>query len=151
MPLTGAPRNKFCRDKVDLVRGCVAPAGFEPGSPDLQFQNCVAMSRSTNWPPKLSTNMVIDHCTLSIQPCMIHFYVRSNILVNIMYHTFVYVEHTWSYNHFSSYISTAGTDGQIQWVPSEWDLATRSGIFRPWNYIFLAFLLTILTKSTETQ
>ena len=41
-------RQAYPRDKVDLVRGCVPPAGFEPGSPGLQFQNRVAMSRRTN-------------------------------------------------------------------------------------------------------
>ena len=29
----------WVRDKADLVRGCVVPAGFEPGSPDLQASN----------------------------------------------------------------------------------------------------------------
>ena len=55
--------------------------GSNPGRRRELVQNHVAMSRYTNWPPKFSTFMVIDHCTLNIQPCMIHFCVRTNILV----------------------------------------------------------------------
>jgi len=57
-----------------------------PGRPRELFQNHVAMSRCTNWPPKLSTNMVINHCTLNIQTCMIPFCVRSNTLIKMVYH-----------------------------------------------------------------
>ena len=68
--------------------------GSNPGRPREHVQNHVAMSRCTNWPPKWSTYMVIDHCTLNIQPCMIHFCVRTTILVNMMYHTVLHVERT---------------------------------------------------------
>ena len=68
--------------------------GSNPGRQIYSFQTHVAMSRCTNWPPKLSTFMVIDHCTLNIQPCMIHFCVRTTILVNMMYHTVLHVELT---------------------------------------------------------
>ena len=73
--------------------------GSNPGRRRELVQNHVAMSRCTNWPPKLSTFMVIDHCTLNIQQCMIHFCVRTTILVNMMYHTFLYLEHTWNYGY----------------------------------------------------
>ena len=76
-----------------------------PGRPGELFQNHVAMSRCTNWPPNLSTKMVTDHCTLNIQPCTIHFCVRSNILVKMMYHTCLYAKCTMVYNHICTQIS----------------------------------------------
>ena len=70
-----------------------------PGQPRELVQNRVAMSRCTNWPPKMSTNMVIDHCTINIQTCMIPFCVRSNVLIKIMYHTCMFVIWKLTYDH----------------------------------------------------
>ena len=69
-----------------------------PGRPREPVKFHVAMSRCTNWPPKLSTNMAIDYCTLNIQPCMIHFCVRSNTLIKMMCHTGQSVECTKIYD-----------------------------------------------------
>ena len=44
--------------------------------------------------------MVIDYCTLNIQPCMVHFYVRSNTLIKMKYHSFLHVNFTSNYDHF---------------------------------------------------
>ena len=70
-----------------------------PGRPGELVQNQVAVSKYTNWPPKPSTIMAIAQCTLNLQPCMIPFCDRTKILINIIYHTCLYVEHTWSHNH----------------------------------------------------
>ena len=43
--------------------------------------------------------MVIDYCTPNLQPCIIHFCVRSNTLIKMMYHTFLDIECTMSYDH----------------------------------------------------
>ena len=69
----------------------------------------VAMSRCTNWPPKLSTNMVIDYCTLNIQPCMIHFCVRCNTLITMIYHSLFYHKCTMSYDHICAQIFACWT------------------------------------------
>ena len=74
-------------------------AGIEPGSAAGAVQNHVAMSRCTNWPSKLSTNMVIDHFIVNIQTCMIHFCVRSKILIKMMYHTCLYAKSNIFYDH----------------------------------------------------
>ena len=82
------------------------PLGWPGSNPDRQiycFQNHVAMSNCTNWPPKLSTNMVIDHFTLNIQPCMIHFCVRSKILVKMMYQSYIYMKSIHRYIRISSF------------------------------------------------
>ena len=47
---------------------------------------------------------VIDNCTLIIQPCMIHFCVRSNILIKMMYHTYLFVKCTMIYDHICTQI-----------------------------------------------
>ena len=73
--------------------------GSNPGRPGELVQNRVAMSRCTNWPPKLSTNMVIDYCTLNIQPCMIHLCVRSNTLIKMKYHSCLFDKCIMIYNH----------------------------------------------------
>ena len=73
--------------------------GSNPGQPRELVQNHVAMSRCTNWPPKLSTNMVIDHCILNIHSCMIHFCVRSNMLIKMVYHSFCHNKCTINYDH----------------------------------------------------
>ena len=65
-----------------------------PGRLGEVFQNRVAMSRWTNWPPKLSTYMVVASCMFNIHGCIIHFCVRSKILVNMIHNTSMYVEHT---------------------------------------------------------
>ena len=55
-----------------------------------------------NWLKHWSTNMVVATCMLSIQKCMIH-HINQNFSADAkMYHTFVYVEHTWSYGHIST-------------------------------------------------
>ena len=64
--------------------------GSNPGLSGEGVENHVAMSGCTNWPPKWSTNMVIDYCTTNIQSCMIHFCVRSNTLIKMMYHSLLY-------------------------------------------------------------
>ena len=43
--------------------------------------------------------MVIDYCTLNLQSCMIHFCVRSNTLIKLMYHSFLYDKCTINYGH----------------------------------------------------
>ena len=44
--------------------------------------------------------MVVDHCTLNIQTCMIHFYVRSNTLIKmVVYHSFCHDKCTINYDH----------------------------------------------------
>ena len=43
--------------------------------------------------------MVIDLCTPNIQTCIIHFCVRSNILIKMMYHTWLYDKCTMTYDH----------------------------------------------------
>ena len=58
------------------------------------------MSRHTNWPPNLSTNMVIDLCTLNIQSCMIPFCVRSNTLIKMVYHLSLYDKCTIGWSKF---------------------------------------------------
>ena len=70
-----------------------------PGRQIYSFQIHVAMSKCTNWPPKLSANMVIDHCTLNIQTCMIPFCVRSNVLVKMMYHKSLFLKCTMIYDY----------------------------------------------------
>ena len=35
---------------------------------------------------------------------MLHFCICANILVNTMYHTFLYLEHTWNYDHICTSI-----------------------------------------------
>ena len=66
------------------------------------FQNHVAMSRCTNWPPKLSTIMVIVQCTLNLQSCIIPFCVRSNTLIKMVYHSFWHDKCTMNYDHICS-------------------------------------------------
>ena len=70
-----------------------------PGLSGEGVENSVAMSRCTNWTPKWSTNMVIDYCTLNIQSCMIHFCVRSNVLIKMIYHTRMFIKCTTIYDH----------------------------------------------------
>ena len=43
--------------------------------------------------------MVIDYCTLNIQPCMVHFYVRSNTLIKMKYHSCLFDKCIMIYNH----------------------------------------------------
>ena len=43
--------------------------------------------------------MVIDHCTLHIQSCMILFCVRSNTLIKMLYHSLPYDKCTMNYHH----------------------------------------------------
>ena len=81
--------------------------GSNPGRPRELFLTHVAMSRWTNWPPKLGTNMVVDHCTLNIQTCMIHFYVRSNTLIKMVYHALLYNKCTINYDHICTQVSFA--------------------------------------------
>ena len=88
--------------------------GSNPGRPRELVQNDVAMSRCTNWPPKLSTNMVIDHCTLKIQQCMIHFCVRSNTLIKMMYNTWLFVNCTMIYDHICTQFSKPILDAVLQ-------------------------------------
>ena len=78
--------------------------GSNPGRRRELVQNHVAMSRYTNWPPKLSTNMVIDYCTLNIQSCFIHFCVRSATLIKMVYHLLLYDKCTISYCHICTQI-----------------------------------------------
>ena len=47
--------------------------------------------------------MVIDHCTINIQTCMIPFCVRSNILIKMMYHTCLFVNCTTIYDHICNF------------------------------------------------
>ena len=108
------------RDKADLVSGCVRLGWFRPdsnpGRPRELFQIHVAMSRVTNWPPKLSTNMVIDHFTLNIQPCMIHICVRSKILVKMIHQSYI------KKKSISRYLA-------IFWIPRYWrKLYKRRGV-----------------------
>ena len=49
--------------------------------------------------PKLSTNMVVDLCTLNIQTCMIHYFNQNVTADAKMYHTWLYVECTKIYDH----------------------------------------------------
>ena len=48
--------------------------------------------------------MVIDYCTLNIQSCMIHFCVRSNILIKMMYHKYIFVKFTMIYDHICTQV-----------------------------------------------
>ena len=73
--------------------------GSNPGRPRELFQNHVAMSKCTNWPPKLSTIMVIAQSTLNLQSCMVPFYVRSNMLIKMVYHSFCHNKCTINYDH----------------------------------------------------
>ena len=73
--------------------------GSNPGWLWALFQTHVAMSSCTKWPPKRSTNMGIDYCTINIQTCMIPFCVRSTTLVKVVYHSFVYDKCTMRYDH----------------------------------------------------
>ena len=54
---------------------------------------------NSNWPPKLSTNVIVTSCMFNIQACMIHFCVRSNTLIKMMYHTFLDITCTMNYDH----------------------------------------------------
>ena len=113
---------------------------------------------STKWPPKLGTNMVVASCMFNIHKCMIQICVRTKILVNMMYHTFVYVEHTWSYTQFCIYIiyvnfgrkqpvrtgRFSGYHLNEIWLP-------EMAFFSHEITNFWQFLLTILAKSIETQ
>ena len=73
--------------------------GSNPGRPRELVETHVAMSRCTNWPPKWSTNMVIDYCRLNIQSCMIYFCVRSNVLIKMICHTCMLIKCTTIYDH----------------------------------------------------
>ena len=46
--------------------------------------------------------MVIDYCTLNIQSCMIHFCVRSNTLIKMIYHSFLHNKCTINYINIST-------------------------------------------------
>ena len=75
-----------------------------PGRPGELVSNPVAMSKCTNWPPKLTTYMVIDYCTLIIQSCIIHLCVRSNTLIKMVYCLLLYHKCTISYYHICNQI-----------------------------------------------
>ena len=105
-----------------------------PGRPLESVKFYVAMSRCTNWPPELNTNMVIDSCMLNIHKCMIPLCVRTNVLVKMIYHTFVYVEHTWSYDHI--FIFALLQSYQI------------SAMLRRWNWSFIDLLKWHFLKQT---
>ena len=48
------------------------------------------------------TNMVIASCMINIHKCIIY-HINQNVSADAeRYHTFVYVEHTWIYNHISA-------------------------------------------------
>ena len=52
-----------------------------------------------NWPKSVNTNMVVPSCMLDIHKCMTY-HLNQNVSADAKrYHTFVYVEHTWSYDH----------------------------------------------------
>ena len=61
--------------------------------------------------------MVIVSCMFNIHKCMIHHFNQWISADAKMYHTFVYVEHTWSYGHFCTQIwrsvSTFGHGNRI--------------------------------------
>ena len=78
--------------------------GSNPGRPGELFQNQVAMSNYTNWPPELSTIMVISQCTVNIQTCMIHFCVRTNVLIKMMCHRFLNIKYILSYDNICNWI-----------------------------------------------
>ena len=43
--------------------------------------------------------MIVASCMLNIQTCMIYHFNQRVTADAKMYHTYLYVEHTWSYNH----------------------------------------------------
>ena len=107
----------WCLKIKQVYQTCTLPRpDSNPGRPRELVQNRVAMSRCTNWPPKLSTNMVIDHFTLNIQPCMIHFCVRSKILVKMIHQSYI------KRKSISRYMA-------IFWIPRYWrKLYKRRGV-----------------------
>ena len=63
-------------------------------------ENLVTLqSYMQNWLRYLSTNMVINHCTLSIQTCMIHHFNQNVTADTKMYRTWLYVKCTMVYDH----------------------------------------------------
>ena len=48
--------------------------------------------------------MVIDLCTLDIQPCAMHFCVRSNTLIKMVYNTFLCDKCTLNHNHICNHL-----------------------------------------------
>ena len=51
------------------------------------------------WLKDLSTNMVINHCTLHKRVCMIHHFNQNGTADSNMYHTWLYVNCTLIYDH----------------------------------------------------
>ena len=77
---------------------CVTPSQRCPLScPDSNLDRRCECGQRTNWPPKLSTFMVIDYCTINIQSCMIHFCVCSNTLIKMICHSFLHNKCTINY------------------------------------------------------
>ena len=77
------------------AKGWLGAVGIEPGSPDLQFQIHVAMSRCTNWPPNLSIKVITAHSMVKTQKCMIYHCDRTNVLVKMIYISYNYVLWLW--------------------------------------------------------
>ena len=67
--------------------------------------------------------MVIDHCTLNIEPCMIHFCVRSKILVKMMYKSYIETKSLSRYIAISSFNFSApfdiGGHDSSSWLQSD--------------------------------
>ena len=79
-----------------------------------------------NWLKHLITNMVVVTCMLNIQKCMIH-YINQNFSADAkMYHTFLYVEHTWIHNQIcTQFWRSVSASGHGNLKLKTVDLATR--------------------------
>ena len=93
----------------------------------LTFSTLLKIGNSAVWQAEhLSLNMVVALCMFNIHKCMLH-YVNQNFSADTkMYHTFLYVEHTWNYGHICTQIwrsVSANGHGNVDLKPI--DLATR--------------------------